>query len=282
VKVRSDYYSSSARGLSLSGLVLFAIYGSIVFGSLFPIQLMVPAWQLKAGSALINASPFPLIGLCLLHLAIDINPKDELLIKRHSFAAKLAVAVSLGFLLLVPLMSMAAVVQQQQRATDQSSLIRRAETNLQALSQVVSSSKTTSELRDRLIALNGPVIDEDNATKPLSTLKAEVNGLLTQAAAQVARKRQQLPPSKPWRLFPELLRNSFACLALAIGFAGLARRGRRTIPLLAELQLGWERLKFQKLRIRRGPRPGDADPGYLHELIEQAKAEKDPPSRPQR
>jgi hypothetical protein len=61
--------SSSARGLSLAGLVLFALYGSIVVGSLFPIQLLASAWQLKLGSALINAAPFPLIGLGLLHLA---------------------------------------------------------------------------------------------------------------------------------------------------------------------------------------------------------------------
>jgi hypothetical protein len=250
VDVRTGNYAS-ARGLSLSGLVLFALYGSIVLGSLFPIQLLAPAWQLKAGSALINASPFPLIGLGLLHLATDLNPSDELLNKRHSFAAQMAVAVSLGFLLLVPLMSVAAVALHQQRATSQASLIRRAETNLQALSQVVSSSNTTSELRDRLIALNGPVIDDTDAAQPLSSIKAEVNGLLQQAAAQVARQRDQLPSSKPWSLFPELLRNAFASLALAIGFAGLARQRRSTNSLLAELGLGWNRLKHHWLSFRR-------------------------------
>jgi hypothetical protein len=282
VEDRPEYLSSSARGLSLSGLVLFGLYGSIVLGSVFPIQLMAPAWQLKVGSTLINASPFPLIGLGLLHLAADLSPDDELLSRRHDFAARLAVAVSLGFLLLVPLISMAAVTQQQQRATSQSSLIRRSETNLQALTQAVSSSQTTDELRDRLIALNGPVIDEANAAKPLPTIKAEVNNLLQRAAAQVSRKRQQLPPPKPWRLLPELLRNAFACLALAIGFAGLAFRSRSSIPLLAELQLGWERQKNLRMSSNRGARPGEADPDYLQELIKQAEAEDSPPTGPLR
>ena len=274
---RPEFLSSSARGLSLSGLVLFGLYGSIVLGSLFPIQLMAPAWQLKVGSTLINASPFPLIGLGLLHLAADLKPNDKLLSRRHRFAARLAVAVSLGFLLLVPLMSVAAVMQQRQRVASQLTLTRRAESNLQALTQVVSSSQSTDELRDRLIDLNGPVIDEANAVKPLATLKAEVNDLLQKAAAQVARKSQQLPTIKPRSLLPELLRNAFACLVLAIGFAGLGFRSNSAFPVLAELQLGLEQQKNRMMSSLWGAKPGDP---YLEKLMEQAEAqdEQDPPA----
>ena len=276
---RPEYLSSSARGLSLSGLVLFGLYGSIVLGSLFPMQLMLPAWQLKVGATLINASPFPLIGLGLMHLAADLNPDDNLLTNRHNFVARLAVAVSLGFLLLVPLMSVAAVMQQRQRVASQFTLTRRAESNLQALIQVVSSSQSTDELRDRLIALNGPVIDEANAVKPLATLKAEVNDLLQKAAAQVARKSQQLPTIKPWSLLPELLRNAFACLVLAIGFAGLGFRSNSAFPVLAELQLGLERQKNRMMSFLWGAKPGDP---YLQKLMEQVEAEdeQEPPAPP--
>ena len=274
---RPEYLSSSARGLSLSGLVLFGLYGSIVLGPLFPMQLMLPAWQLKVGATLINASPFPLIGLSLMHLAADLNPDDKLLTNRHNFVARLAVAVSLGFLLLVPLMSVAAVMQQRQRVISQFNLTRRAESNLQALTQVVSSSQSTDELRDRLIALNGPVIDEANAVKPLATLKAEVNDLLQKAAAQVARKSQQLPTIKPWSLLPELLRNAFACLVLAIGFAGLGFRSNSAFPVLAELQLGLEQQKNRMMSSLWGAKPDDP---YLEKLMEQAEAqdEQDPPA----
>jgi hypothetical protein len=279
VEDRPEYLSSSARGLSLSGLVLFGLYGSIVLGSLFPMQLMLPAWQLKVGATLINASPFPLIGLGLMHLAADLNPDDKLLTNRHNFVARLAVAVSLGFLLLVPLMSVAAVMQQRQRVASQVTLTRRAESNLQALTQVVSSSQSTDELRDRLIALNGPVIDEANAVKPLATLKAEVNDLLQKAAAQVARKSQQLPTIKPWSLLPELLRNAFACLVLAIGFAGLGFRSNSAFPVLAELQLGLEQQKHRITNFLWGAKPGDP---YLQKLMEQEEAEdeQEPPAPP--
>ena len=276
------YYSSSARGLSLSGLVLFGLFGSIVLGSLFPIQLTAPGWQLRVSSTLINASPFPLIGLALLHLAADLNPDDVVLTRRHSAAAKLAVAVSLGFLLLAPLMSVALVAQQQQRASGQSALIRRSEANLQGLLNAVNSSKTTRELRDRVIALNGPVMDEATAAKPLATIKAELNAMLQRAATQVDRKKQQLPRANPWSLLPEMLRNTFASLVLAIGFAGLAWRNRSTVPLLAELQMGWDRRKQGGLGISRGARPGNADPEYLQELIGQSESEDGPPSGPLR
>ena len=258
-----DPHASSARGLSLAGLVLFALYGAIVAGSLFPVQLLAPCWQLRVGSALINASPFPLIGLGLLHLAADLEPEDELLGQRHHIAAQLAVAVSLGFLLLAPLLSVAAVAQQQQIATGQSSAIRRAETNLQALRQVVSSANSAEELHDRLIALNGPVLNAAD-----------------QASAQVARQTQQLPPSTPWSLLPELLRNAFASLALAIGFAGLARRGRSGSSLLAELQLGWQRLRHSSLSGRRGAGPEGADSEFIRQLSEQAEAEDDGRRKP--
>lgn len=256
-----DSHASSARGLSLAGLVLFALYGAIVAGSLFPVQLLAPGWQLRVGSALINASPFPLIGLGLLHLAADLEPEDELLDKRHHISAQLAVAISLGFLLLVPLLSVAAVAQQQQTATGQSSAIRRAETNLQALRQAVRSASSSQELHDRLLSLNGPVLNEAD-----------------QASAQVARQKQQLPPSNPWSLLPELLRNAFAGLVLATGFAGLARRGHSSISLLAELQLGWQRLRYRKASQRRGAGPGGADADFFRQLSEEAEAEDESPS----
>lgn len=258
----------SARGLSLAGLVLAALYLSILSGSFFPVQLLNPAWQLKVGSALINASPFALLGLALLHLGVVIDPGDPQIANRQRLGSRLAVAVSLGFLLLVPLLSVAAVSDQQQRNTSQDAMIRRAEANLQALRQVVSSASSTRELRDRLIALNGPMLDAQAAARPLPTLQAEVSGLLDQAAAQVARQKQQLPPVNPWRLLPELLRNAFACLALAIGFAGLARRPGRDLSLLAELQSAWFRQRLRRSHPSRADR-ANSHAGYLRQISEE-------------
>jgi hypothetical protein len=270
---RPDSFSS-ARGLSFAGLVLGGLYLAIVAGAFFPVQLLNPAWQLAFGSALINASPFPLIGLGALHLARALDPADPLLQRRSRLGARLAVAVALGFLLLIPLLSLAAIQQQQQRASSQSSSIRRAESNLQALRQVVATAANSQELHDRLLALNGPVLNEADKALPLATIKAQVNGLLDQAAAQVVRQKQQLPPSNPWTLLPEILRNAFASLLLALGFAGLAQRPNRRLSLLQELQQGWDWLRYRNWSLRRASGPGGADPDYFQLLSQQAEAEE--------
>jgi hypothetical protein len=255
-----------SRGLSLAGLVLAALYLSILSGSFFPVQLLNPAWQLKVGSALINASPFALLGLALLHLGVVIDPGDPLLANRQRLGSRLAVAVSLGFLLLVPMLSVAAVSDQQQRSASQSALIRRADANLQALRQVVASASSGQELRERLIALNGPVLDAQAPARPLPALRAEVSSLLDQAAAQVARQQQLLPSANPLLLLPEILRNACASLALALGFAGLAQRPGRELSLLAELQIAWDRWRLRLAPARREAGRGTRNAAYLHQI----------------
>lgn len=53
--------SPTARGISLAGLVLSLLFVCLLSGSLLPIRLLDPAWQLRLGAALINSSPLPLI-----------------------------------------------------------------------------------------------------------------------------------------------------------------------------------------------------------------------------
>ena len=58
--------ASTARGLSLAGLVLLVLFLSILAGALCPIALLDPAWQLRVGGALIHASPVAVGSLPLL------------------------------------------------------------------------------------------------------------------------------------------------------------------------------------------------------------------------
>lgn len=103
--------SSTARGLSLAGLVLLVLFLAILAGALFPIALLAPAWQLSFGGALINSSPVALTGLALLHLAAALAPTDRLVAGRRRLAAQLAIPAAFGFLLLllVPLLTSAAL-----------------------------------------------------------------------------------------------------------------------------------------------------------------------------
>jgi hypothetical protein len=66
--------SAPARGIALAGAVLIVLFLTILSASLLPARLLDAAWQLQVGGVLINASPFPLIGLVLLHLAASLDP----------------------------------------------------------------------------------------------------------------------------------------------------------------------------------------------------------------
>jgi len=89
-----------------------------------------------------------------------------------------------------------------------------------------------------------------------------VAAVLDPAALQISREREASQPRTPLLLLPDLLRNALASLALALGFAALARRpgSRRTV--LQELRSAWRRSRFGGS----GRRSGSADADYLREL----------------
>ncbi len=71
-----------------------------------------------------------------------------------------------------------------------------------------------------------------------------MDAVLDQAALQINREREASQPRTPLLLLPELLRNVIASLALALGFAALARRPGSRRTLLQELQSSWRRSRF--------------------------------------
>ena len=211
----------SAPGLGVVALVLFVLFATLVAAALWPVQLLNPAWQLRLAGSLVNGAPFALLGLALLQIAVELGPHDPFLQRRQRLCSQLAVAAALGFLLLVPLQGVAGLQQSRSSTSAQSFRISGAERRLVALRQAVAGAASNADLNQQLQKLQGPVLGPADLAQPLHLLKAEVGAVFDQAALQIARERQATPPTNPWRLLPELLRNGIACLALALGFAAL-------------------------------------------------------------
>ena len=191
--------SPIARGVGLAGVVLIVLFLTILSTSLLPLRLLDAAWQLRVGGALINASPFPLIGLVLLHVAASLDPQDPLLLQRRRLAAQLAAAaVAIGYLLLAPLLATANLQRQQSLALASSSGLRRDSERLQQMRQVVSSASSIPELEQRLVAVQAPRLDADDRTLPLPVLRSRIASVLDQAAARLERARSSAPPASPW------------------------------------------------------------------------------------
>lgn len=260
----------SAPGLSVVALVLFVLFVSLVAGALWPVQLLDPAWQLRLAGGLVNGAPFALLGLALLKIAAELGPHDPRLKSRLKLCSQLAVAAALGFLLLLPLQGVAGLQTSRTLNDSQATRIQRAEAKLNSLRQAVASAASNADLNQQLQRLSGPVLGPADITQPLPLLKAQVAAVLDQAALQIARERQATPPSDPWRLLPELVRNGIACLALALGFAALARRPGSPLTLLQELQDAWSRSRSRSSWLRsragRSEQTISTSEDYLREL----------------
>ena len=229
----------SAPGLGVVALVLFVLFASLVAAALFPLQLLDPAWQLQMAGALINGAAFPLLGLALLQIAAELGPHDPLLKNRARLCSQLAVAAALGFLLLLPLQTIAGLRTSRTVNNAQAVRIQGAEAKLKTLRQAVAGAASIADLNQQLQQLEGPVLGPADIAQPLPLLKAQVAAVLDQAALQIKREREASQPRTPLLLLPELLRNALASLALALGFAALARRPGSPRTLLQELQSGW-------------------------------------------
>jgi len=244
--------------------VLFVLFASLVAAVLFPLQLLDPAWQLRMAGSLINGAPFALLGLALLQIAVELGPHDPQLKSRARLCSQLAVAAALGFLLLLPLQTVAGLQTSNSLNTAQASRIQGAEAKLKALRQAVAGAASNAALNQQLQQLQGPVLGPADIAQPLPLLKAQVGAVLDQAALQISREREASQPRTPLLLLPELLRNALVSLAMALGFAALAQRSGSDLSLLQELQSHGQRLQLS----RSAHRSSTSDADYLRQLSE--------------
>lgn len=251
--------------LSWVALVLLALYATIVLGAALPVRLADPAWQLRLYNAVVNASAFPLVGLALLHLSSDLDPESKTLARRAGFFARLAVPIALGFLLLIPLQGYLLWQQSSNLASGATNQLARQERTIATLRQAVQQAGSVAELQQRLSTLQGPTLGPAEQALPLGQLKNQLTVALEQADRALQRRRTQLPAADPLNLISLALRNGFACLALAIGFAALGQRRRAPTALLMEWQNGLNRLRFRRSK-RSGGRGQIHDFDYLRRI----------------
>lgn len=271
---------SAPRAILQAGVALLAMYVVILLSVLWPVQLLVPAFQLRLGAQLINSGPIALLGLALMQLGCALDPGDRWLAGLHRRAAALAVAAVFGFLMLIPLLGVASLRQQQSQSLAASAQLRRADAQLQAFRQALAASTSPADLEARFTALKGPRFDALDRTLPMPQLRLRAAALLDQLAVELKRRRSRLPSADPWKTFPEILLTALGGLVLAAGFAALARRPGQTVSLLEEPLLLWalwddrQQLERDAEESRHGR---SASP--VEDYIRQLSGEQDEPPR---
>lgn len=230
-----------SQGLSWAAVGLLAAFLLAMGDSILPARLADPAWQVAIVIALVDSAPIPLVALAVLHTAAWMDPRNGFSAALRDGAARWAVIVALGFLLLVPLTSFngwtlhAEAVRLEQRQQ------RQAEERFRLLRQAVDQAATPAELQQRLRQVVGPGLPPFDAATPLPELRRELRRILERnqrtLEQQLRRQRQRGRSPGGEGLLGSPLRAALACLIYAVAFAALARRRGQELSLLAGLLL---------------------------------------------
>ena len=100
--------------LMATGKGLFLVFLGYLIVDSFPLQLLIPNWQLAFVARLLSISSIPLVGFACVHLAVILNPANRLYSQRLGTMRRLAMVAAIGFLLLIPLQGYATWTVLQQ------------------------------------------------------------------------------------------------------------------------------------------------------------------------
>jgi hypothetical protein len=221
------------------------IYVAAVLTGSLPLALLNPYWELRFIALLVDNGGFALMGFVLIHLAAWLDPANLRLELRCQQVRSLAVAVVLGFLLLIPLQSLAswnALAGQSREQAYQRQLLERQFAGWRSALQQASDARN---LLARFKVLNGPGIEEADLRLPWPQLRQRLLEGLAKAKADALKAHPGPSNVLIWETIQESLRRMVAAFALALAFAAGARWPGEQQSLLEGWVTGWARRAFR-------------------------------------
>ncbi len=246
---------------------LFVLYVASVLARIIPFRLTQASWQLEFAAGLIDAAPIALLGLILVHFSAFIDPGNPILRDRQQRFSRLAIAASLGFLLLIPLNVYAVWTGLGNLQTARTNVESDAARRLTNFRQTITTATTTEELQQRLESMGVPRLRTADLRQPLPILKQRLLSNLDKAEGNLeARKAGAGGALKEgiWSLIQSAVKLGVSSLALAVAFAAGAQRPNSERSLLESWQAGWGRNRLFQGRNRR--QSSIADGEYLRQL----------------
>ena len=141
-------------------MALLLVYLVTVLSVIFPLQLLLPEWQLRLAGSLRGGASLPIEGMALILIANRIDPNSASIARWRHRLRQLAVIADLGFLLLIPLQLFARSVTQLELVRD---LDRHLISSLTSATEAVSSARTAPEFAAATSQLPGsPPLGKDS------------------------------------------------------------------------------------------------------------------------
>lgn len=237
---RSTTGADAALPLIASAAVLFLLFGVrvLVLGGIVPPALLNPSWQLRLASQLVTWGFLPLLGLGLLQVSITfadiVKRPQRRLLEFYSKTRQIAVLVTFGFLLLLPLQAGAAwkLIHSDFRGLEGRTA---PQARLDAMEKAIREAPDAKAIQNSLTILRGPAIAPQDLQQPLPQLKQLLLQSLAKARASLTGVSRQERTLRVWTLLQECLGNSLAALAYAFGFAAFAQSPKQDRSLLQSL-----------------------------------------------
>lgn len=263
------------QGVAIGMLVAFL---AIQMKVLLPPALVQPTWQLQFGDSLRGTASVPLVATALLIFAQRFDPEAEALDRRLTLVRRLAMAASLGFLLLIPLQISAGTTQMGIASSGEARQLR----EIQRVSLAIEKAQTQEALNEAIAQLPGlPPDFRGNFTRPISEVRTI---LLNQIRPQMRSLETRFQQARSDRLQAALrlfIFDGITSLGYAIGFAAIGRTGD-DMPTLLQLFL-WlpEEVRDRLSSSRKGSRErGPISEQWITTLRDgdDGEAPQDPPA----
>jgi hypothetical protein len=219
----------AAQILQWSGVALILVFLVNVLFSAYPVALARPEWQLQLCGQIRGGASFALVGALLLLISLQLDRNVLPLADWLGTFRRLALLAAIGYLLLIPLQTNAALgVARGANGQD-----RQALQSLNQKIQAVRNADTDEKLRESISSLPGaPSLRGRSFGASLPTVRRR---LLDQLEPQARRIETAITSRKRARILGGLqdwIRDGLINVCYGLGFAGLAKAGSRERSLL--------------------------------------------------
>jgi hypothetical protein len=256
-----------SRRLSLIGFCLLLVYCVFVLRSALPLQILNIVWQIQLSTSVVEFAPIAVLGVVLVSLASFFDQGNEDLGGAQRLVARLALIVSLGFFLLIPLRTYHIFAFQQTIGNVQDRQISQGLTRVKKIKEAVNQASSREDLQARLKSLSAPPLPEALRQRELPQLKEGLLRSLNQVEAQFQKRKPAVNKEKDLNSYLSNGKMMISSLLYAAVFAAAGQRSDSDENFLDEILLA-----FRSLFVKVEPE-GNSGHDYLDMLSEQDEAE---------
>jgi hypothetical protein len=232
-----------------------------------PLQILNIVWQIQLSTSVVEFAPIAVLGVVLVSLASFFDQGNEDLGGAQRLVARLALIVSLGFFLLIPLRTYHIFAFQQTIGNVQDRQISQGLTRVKKIKEAVNQASSREDLQARLKALSAPPLPEALRQRELPQLKEGLLRSLNQVEAQFQKRKPAVNKEKDLNSYLSNGKMMISSLLYAAVFAAAGQRSDSDENFLDEILLAFRSL-FVKVESE-----GNSGHDYLDMLSEQDEAE---------